>query len=268
MKNIRRLETKDSSSIDAPYSDTQKSLTYNQPIHWHSFFEIDYIVSGSGEYILNGEPYAIKNNALFFSTPLDFHEIYFSSKTQIINIQFSAELVEHDLYKRLTGPIVAEDSSLFYQQILQSLCSYGPKSSHYNQSFIKNMLNSILFLICSSKSSIVAKKHNEVNNYFHEILIYTNEHFQEHISLADLSEKFHLRPEYISRLFKKNSNQTFSEYLTETRLSHAHKLLKISDMPVFEIATQSGYTSFPHFIRMFKRKYGFPPNQIRKASKK
>ena len=264
MDNIRKLVNKDCTTADTPFSSKIKSLTHDQPVHWHSYFEIEYIVEGDGEYILNGVSYKIQKNRMFFSTPSDFQEIHFSTQTKIINVQFSSELVNPDLYKVLSAPMIIEDTNMFYQQLMQSLCTYGPNGSHYNVDFIKNMLNSILFLIYSSKNSITVKNHNEVNNYFHRILLYINEHFQEELSLTDLSKQLHLRPEYISRLFKKNSSQTFSEYLTETRLSHAYKLLKITRLPVFDIATQSGYTSFPHFIRMFKRKYGYPPSQVRK----
>ena len=267
MSHIKKYQSKHFSNIDAPFMVEQKYLTTNQPIHWHDFFEIEYMVSGSGEYIINGEQHSIKNNIMFLSTPSDFHEIYFTSETEIINVQFSAELINRNLYTKLTVPIITEDESLIYHQLLQLLCSYGPLSNHYNQQFIENMLNSLLFLICSNKNSVSVKNHNDVSNYFHKMLIYINEHFQEQISLSDLSQKFHLHPEYISKLFKKNSNQTFSEYLTETRLSHACQLLKLDDISISDIAIQSGYTSSTHFIRMFKKKYGYPPNQFRKKSK-
>ena len=267
MNNIKKLEHKEHSAINVPFSARIKSLTYDQPIHWHSYYEIEYIVSGTGEYILNGTTYEIEKNLMFFSSPSDFQEIHFSSETTIINIQFSPELVNSELYKNLSGPIIIKDTDSFYQHMLRSLCSYGPKSSNHNQSFIINMLNSFLFLICSNKKALAVKKHDEINSHFHKALLYINAHFQEEISLSDLSREIHLRSEYISRLFKKNSNQTFNEYLTDVRLSHAYKLLEISDAPVFDIAMQSGYTSFPHFIRMFKRKYGYPPTKIRKISK-
>lgn len=267
MDSIKKLEHKDFSAIDATFSAKTKTLTYDQSIHWHNYFEIEYIVSGSGEYTLNGTPYPIEKNLLFFCSPSDFHEIRFDSETTIINVQFSSELISPELYQNLSRPAIIKDSDMFYHQMLQSLCSYAPNTSGYNQSFIHNMLNALLFLIYSNKKIITPKKHNELNSYLHKTLLYVNSHFQEQISMSDLSRELHLRPEYLSRLFKKNANQTFSEYLTDVRLSHAYKLLKISDIPVFDIATQSGYTSFPHFIRMFKRKYGYPPGQIRKMAK-
>ena len=267
MSNIRKLECMNNSTTDTLFATEIKSLSRNQPVHWHNFCEIEYVLDGDGEYILNGVSYKLQKNLMLLATPSDFHEYCFLTETKIINIQFSSEFVNHDIYKTITQPMVINDTNSFYKQLLMSLHNHGPASSNYNQNFIKNMLNSLLFLAYSDKNSISTKNHDAVNNYFHKIILYVNSHFQEQISLAGLSEHLHLRPEYISRLFKKNSNQTFSEYLTEIRLSHAFNLLKLSDMSVYDVATSSGYTSFPHFIRMFKKKYGYPPSQIRKFKK-
>lgn len=267
MSNIKKLDYTNNSNTDALFLAEIKSLTRNQALHWHSFFEIEYILEGEGEYILNGVSYKLRNNLMLLATPSDFHAYYFSSKTKIINIQFPSELLNPDIYKKMSKPVIINDVNMLYQQLLLSLYDHNPTSPNYNQNFIRNMLNSLLFLAYSDKHSISTQKHDEINNYFHKIILYVNSHFQEQISLTGLSEYLHLRPEYISRLFKKNSNQTFSEYLTEIRLSHAFNLLKLSDMSIYDVATNSGYTSFPHFIRMFKKKYGYPPSQIRKFKK-
>ena len=39
--------------------------------HFHDFYELEYIISGSGSYHINGEVFSISEGMLFFMTPLD-----------------------------------------------------------------------------------------------------------------------------------------------------------------------------------------------------
>jgi transcriptional regulator GlxA family with amidase domain len=57
---------------------------------------------------------------------------------------------------------------------------------------------------------------------------------------------------------------TINEYLTQTRLNYATKLLSFSDLPITEICYACGFTSFTNFSRAFKNKYHQSPSAYRK----
>lgn len=266
MNAIKKFNSMDFPNTDIPFYSKKKSLSQNKSVslHWHDFFELEYIIDGDGEYIINGVAHKIDKNIMFLSTPSDFQEIVFNTQTQIITIQFMPEMICREVYRELNKPIVLNDKDGVFLNYLNPLCTYGSTTGQYNESFIKHMLNATLFLLMFQSNTVTGKKVYEVNEYFHQTLVYINNHFTEQLSLNDLAKRVNLTPEYLSRLFKKHSGQSISNYVSEIRLNYAYNLVINSQIPINEISDSSGYNSYPHFIRTFKEKYGDSPNRLRK----
>ena len=93
---------------------------------------------------------------------------------------------------------------------------------------------------------------------------YLQEHLAEDVSLSVLAEEFHLNPQYISQLFKSEIGVGFLAYLTGIRMERAKKLLLTTDLPVAEVAEQSGYGDYRVFTKVFKKNEGVPPSQYRR----
>ena len=93
---------------------------------------------------------------------------------------------------------------------------------------------------------------------------YLQEHLSEEISLAILSEEFHLNPQYISQLFKSEIGVGFLAYLTNIRMEKAKKLLLSTSLSVAEVAEQSGYGDYRVFTKTFKKSEGITPSQFRR----
>ena len=93
---------------------------------------------------------------------------------------------------------------------------------------------------------------------------YLQEHLSEEMSLAILSEEFHLNPQYISQLFKNEIGVGFLTYLTNIRLEKAKKLLLSTSLSVARIAEQSGYSDYRVFTKVFKKSEGITPSQFRR----
>ena len=93
---------------------------------------------------------------------------------------------------------------------------------------------------------------------------YLQEHLSEEMSLAILSEEFHLNPQYISQLFKNEIGVGFLTYLTNIRMEKAKKLLLSTSLSVARIAEQSGYSDYRVFTKVFKKSEGITPSQFRR----
>jgi two-component system response regulator YesN len=87
-----------------------------------------------------------------------------------------------------------------------------------------------------------------IENIKHHITL----HYAEDISLKSLAQKFYISPEYLSRLFKKETGENFIEFLTKTRINKAKELLiKNRDIKVYEVAEMVGYNDPKYFSRLF-----------------
>ena len=67
-------------------------------------------------------------------------------------------------------------------------------------------------------------------------------------------------------IFHKETEITFSEYLTACRINRAKELLLQTDEKVKEIGRQAGYRDNRHFCKMFKRVTGMTPQEYRKLN--
>ena len=93
---------------------------------------------------------------------------------------------------------------------------------------------------------------------------YLQEHLAEELSLSVLAEQFHLNPQYISQLFKREIGVNFLAYLTSIRMEKAKKLLLSTSLSVAEVAEQSGYGDYRVFTKVFKKTEGVTPSQYRR----
>lgn len=91
-----------------------------------------------------------------------------------------------------------------------------------------------------------------------DIKEYIYEHLHEDISLQDVADRMFFSTVYFSRFFKKQTGETFSNYLFRIRMEHAVKLLH-KNKKVTEISEACGYHDPSYFTRMFKEYYKYTP---------
>lgn len=94
--------------------------------------------------------------------------------------------------------------------------------------------------------------------------LYLQEHYKEQVYLEAVAKQAGFNPAYFSTLFKKETGQTFSDYLIELRIAGAKSLLTEGDQPIADIAEEVGYTDLKYFSRIFKRTTGLTPSEYRK----
>ena len=95
---------------------------------------------------------------------------------------------------------------------------------------------------------------------------YLKQNFREQISLERLAYEVGFSSAYLSRLFKKVENQSFTSYLQNLRLSEAKKLLSESDMRIIDIAMNSGFENVCYFNELFKKVENCTPSEYRRRN--
>ncbi len=93
---------------------------------------------------------------------------------------------------------------------------------------------------------------------------YVQEHFQEPITLDDVSAVAGFSPSYFSIVFKKEVGEGFARYLSSLRIERAKELLRETNYPVVVICQKVGYSDVKHFVETFRKSTGLNPAQYRK----
>ena len=82
---------------------------------------------------------------------------------------------------------------------------------------------------------------------------YIRQHYNQNITLNDISKKFFINPSYFSQLFKKKTGMTYQTYMINYRIDRAKKLLTETDLRIYEVCKLIGYSDVNHFNQVFDR---------------
>lgn len=100
-----------------------------------------------------------------------------------------------------------------------------------------------------------------------EMLLHIETHLAADISLQYMGDRFHLSPNYISQLFKRELDVNFVDLLTAIRMEKARMLLDDATLKTYEIAGRVGYDDVRYFGQVFKRYTGKTPAEYRNTGR-
>ncbi|NLN50893.1 MAG: beta-N-acetylhexosaminidase [Acholeplasmataceae bacterium] len=104
----------------------------------------------------------------------------------------------------------------------------------------------------------------DIKNYIiRDVIGYLEANFRKKLSLGFVAEEHYVSASHLSRLFKKETNMNFVEYLTMIRIDYAKKMLQTSQLKIYEVASLSGFTDVNYFTKVFKRIIGSTPLEYR-----
>ena len=253
--------------------------SFQIPVHWHDEFEIIYVKSGFLTVSISGENYIGKPGDAFVVSPGNLHFMgsqtgnvdYFTFLFPLKYISFRTDdILDDKLLEPLNSGhlmISPEIEDTVKEQCEQLVEIYGAKKEE-SQSKITAQIKTKIILLqfilkLWKKGFIVENDTSGKNTVEKEMVSYIQQNFTGKILLKEFGKQFHLSEKYISRYFKEHFHITISQYVTYLRLEHAKQLLQDTDIPVTEVAMQSGYQNVSYFIRSFKKIYGMSPLKYR-----
>lgn len=95
---------------------------------------------------------------------------------------------------------------------------------------------------------------------------FVERNYRKNPTLRDVAEKISLSPKYVSRKFKQETSETFSDYRIKLKVNQAKKLLQKTSLNIARIACQVGYENAGSFMKMFKKVAGSTPTEYRKKA--
>lgn len=115
--------------------------------------------------------------------------------------------------------------------------------------------------LCGATSNDIHLKNQAVIENVRE---YLNEQYADPtLCLDSVAEHLGVSYYFLSRIFKSETNQSFSDLLGDVRIYRAMELLRTTALPVQEVCTQVGYTNWSTFLRAFRKRAGTTPLQYR-----
>lgn len=248
---------------------SQRKISKNVQLHWHSFFELELIVKGEAKQTINGNTYLCKPGSCSLLSPNDYHSIEPITPIEILNVSFTESFLSQEQLEK----IVLEKSLLFHQlqpselEIVEELfrvcikeCALSPTDSACLEMMIECLFAKVLS--CAGATATQFTSPGSANP-LQAVILFLYTHFHESPTLAQAAKIAHYNSSYFSTIFREEFGMPYTEYLSKIKIDYAKKLLLFTDLSIEKICQQSGFSSPSSFLQTFKKMVGTTPTNFR-----
>ena len=269
MNKTIRLNIYDNILEDTGIKVSERSIEMTNN-HWHEYYELEIITSGTGYAEINGNKYKIREGSVILITPSDIHRYTdISGKLTLMTLAFVPKTLEYNSFADsvlMNNSIVAHANSeiskdiVFYLKKIQNESTSG---KHLNKKYISYLLNCLMIELNRMKNSRISAAESS-DRSARKALAYIRDHFKEQITLNDVAEEINLSPVYTSKKLNQILGCGFNQLITELRLDYAERLLMYTDENITDISYYCGFNSTSYFSRAFRKKHNISPGRFRK----
>lgn len=254
---------------------------FDFPIHYHPEYELNLVLHSKGKRIIGDSIKEYQHPDLVLIGPNTPHAWTGQEEgVRVITIQFHTDfLSEKELSRKLTTPIRelldrSKMGVLFSPETTASLLERISRLTEirgfdslleflsilYDLSISRNQLSLSSQSYVGQFDTSKSRRIKMVNQYLHDNMM-------NNIKINDVAQLVSMTPSAFSHFFKKRTQRSFSDYLTDLRIGHSARLLIETEKNISEICFESGFNNISNFNRSFKVQKGCTPSEFRSQQK-
>lgn len=232
-------------------------------------FKLVYVLEGGGWF--NGMPVRAGQGFLMWENHVNSMSADIRSDWSFIYLSFTGNAVPELL--RSCG--FGEDDSIFDIPDLSSIRAkcfdviYSLHPERITELYLLSLLFDLLSLNKQNQAEHEQKsvaKAEGVSEHVYKAVKYMSKNYRSQIDVSDVARAAHVSEKYLRLLIKQETGKSVRQYLTDIRLGAAKTLISNSRYTFSEIAALSGFGEYRNFVRIFKKKYGVTPTELRQRS--
>lgn len=257
---------------------------FDFPLHYHDEVELNFIKNARGtKRIIGDHVEEIGDNELVLVGPGMPHGWFGSGfkKNQIeeITIQFHKDFfdekflqknqlsfIRNMLRRSLRGILFSTETTLRLEPRIYGLGKkQGFDSVLELMSIMHDLSISRDFRILSDSGFSDTEVFSYNSRRIEKVMEFIHTSFNKQISLGEAAKIASMTELAFSRFFKLRTGMTFIDCLTEVRLGHASRMLISTTKTIAEIAYSCGFNNISNFNRIFRKKKGCTPRELRES---
>ncbi len=227
------------------------------------------VTKGSGSLFYKKQTYSIHAGDCIFIDCLEeyAHESSREDPWELSWVHFYGKNAEtfYKNYMELGNPFLFHpaDLSLFLES-LSFLYMIQKEQTPYMELLCHRQITDLITLCFTECRKQENAQGQSINEKIRQITEHIDSHFQENITLDQLSKSFYISKFHLAREFKRIIGSTPGDYLLGKRISNAKKLLRFTNSSVEEIGRSCGISEGGYFTKVFKKAEGMTPREYRK----
>lgn len=239
--------------------------------HYHNYYELYFLESGERLQRLQDHLYQLRAGDILLFSPYIMHFSYGEKDVPFrrILLYFHRDAIDSpDLLNSLDSrngmyrPTSQERT--FLHQLLNQLLEEQSRPGPFQDGCMHALLNLFLYQLIRV-SPVPAAQNRKGQNRIGQIIQYIHSHYDEDLSLDQLSQRFYISPYHLCREFKQYTNSTLVQYINATRIMNAQRKFMETDKSITQISKETGFSNLTHFNRVFKSVTGMTPSGYRKT---
>lgn len=295
--NSKRMETSQIGTFDFPMvvheNDLKKNVLGFVNWHWHYEFQLTYVTRGRISVFVNQQTIDLEEGQGIYLNPEVLHMIRDTcdSDAAFVSLDVNPRLLTsfpnsvfersyvRPVFQSPAADAVPLDPQISWQKKILDEAMAIDQVYRSREFGWELAISSSLYALwkelaahlqeslesCDAPAADGARQRRDQR--IKEVLAYIREHYAEKLTLDEIAQHLHISTNECCRFFKKNMNCTLFEYITEFRLSRSMELLEQTNLPVAQIADETGFGSSSYFIEKFRKNVGMTPAAFRKAGR-
>ncbi|MDJ1481916.1 AraC family transcriptional regulator [Cytophagaceae bacterium YF14B1] len=259
---------------------------YTRTTKRNNFFELIYVVAGTGVQTVNKNRFTYRKGNLFLLTPQDEYSFVIDTTTTFFFLRFNELYVkdniskDKDIVKQVEyilqnashrpGCILKNKvDKPFIAMLVESILNEQTNQQLYYNRISEQIINTIITIVARNIALKLPKNINEsTGEPILEMLNYIQQNIFEpkNLKAQKLSQHFNISPTYLGRYFKKQTGDTLQNYIVNYKMRLVETRLLHSAMRINEIAYEFNFTDESHLNRAFKKYKGMNPSDFRRIN--
>ena len=123
------------------------------------------------------------------------------------------------------------------------------------------IIDILLSFVESHRISIRAEDYSPC---IYKALIYIKQNLSMQLSIQEIADHIFVSKSTLTKHFQKELHMSVNEYICNTIMADAERLLMTSNISIHDLSQKFGYSDQLYFSRRFKEKFGISPREYRK----